>query len=336
MVRTKRLRRFKIKVVAAAGLLALTAVILLSVIIIFNFKGKAGKAEKDDALEVLAKEGGESAEEEVSRQEMPDKSAVENEAAPSDPPDEKVLSPEDEPPEKLPPADDDSNQDAHSSVSDEKVPFEESEKVYITFDDGPSIYTGTILDTLASYGVKATFFVCGTGDRAEELRPLYKRIVEEGHSIGMHSYSHVYSRVYGSLDGFQEDLDKIRNLIYNETGVAPKFYRFPGGSGNTVAKLPMWEYISVLYSQAMEYYDWNVYAGDASGKSLSKDVIVRNTLSGVDRRKTAVILLHDTANRKTTVEALPEIIEGLKERGVEILAIDEDTPPLHQFELEEE
>ncbi len=225
------------------------------------------------------------------------------------------------------------------TVSEESLPDEpvmrEGENVYVTFDDGPSVYTGEILDILKEYGVKATFFVCGTGDSDESLRPLYGRIVEEGHTIGMHSYSHVYSKVYGDLDMFQYDLDKIRNLIYNETGVVPKFYRFPGGSGNTIASLPMVDYISVLYSQGMEYYDWNVYGGDSSGNRLSSADIVKNTLDGVDRRDTAVILLHDTGSKKNTVDALPGILEGLKQRGMNIRAIDDDTPPFHQFEYKE-
>ena len=148
----------------------------------------------------------------------------------------------------------------------------------------------------------------------------------------MHSYSHVYSKVYGDLDLFQYDLDKIRNLIYNETGVVPKYYRFPGGSGNTIASIPMGQYISVLYSQGMEYYDWNVYGGDSSGNSLSPSKIVENTLNGVDRRDTAVILLHDTGSRRNTVLALPDIIEGLLDRGLSPSPIDDDTPPLHQFD----
>ena len=212
----------------------------------------------------------------------------------------------------------------------------EKKKVYITFDDGPSIYTGQILDTLKKYGAKATFFVCGTGDEDEALRPYYKRIVEEGHVIGMHSYSHVYSDLYYSAESFEYDLDKIRNLIYNETGVATSFYRFPGGSGNTVSAHEMSVYIPLLYAGGIEYYDWNVYPGDASGGNHSSDEIVANTLKGVDKVDTAVIVLHDTGAKKSTVEALPEILEGLRERDCEILPFDDSTPVIHQYEMTEE
>ena len=106
-------------------------------------------------------------------------------------------------------------------------------KVYLTFDDGPSMMTDDILDILAQYDVKATFFV--VGKTKPELMPMYKRIVEEGHTIGMHSYSHRYQDIYESLPSFEADLDKIQELIYNETGVWSKFYRFPGGSSNKVS-----------------------------------------------------------------------------------------------------
>lgn len=72
--------------------------------------------------------------------------------------------------------------------------------VYLTFDDGPSKNTRQILDLLDKYDIKATFFVCGTQD--EELMPLYKEIIEKGHTLGMHSYSHDYDEIYASTESF--------------------------------------------------------------------------------------------------------------------------------------
>ena len=317
MVRIKRIRRRKLVLLAAACVLCVAVLVLLTTIAFSLVKrGQKIRAEKP-------------AEEPVKKEEAAvfDESAETAEKKPETA--EEIKDPKPKDKEK----DDISGEE--ESVSEDTPPgipeMREGEKVYVTFDDGPSVYTGEILDILKEYGVHATFFVCGTGDRDESLRPFYKRIVDEGHTIGMHSYSHVYSKVYGDLDMFQYDLDKIRNLIYNETGVVPKFYRFPGGSGNTIAALPMVDYISVLYSQGMEYYDWNVYGGDSSGNGLSSADIVKNTLDGVDRRDTAVILLHDTGSKKNTVEALPGILDGLKQRGMDIRAIDDDTPPFHQF-----
>jgi len=333
MVRIKRERRRKLYILAAACVSCVAVLVLLtfSVFFLINRAGKGSRApEADRALAAAPETSG--AEKPLIRPEK-EKTDNENNGAPddSDPKKTDTSPSSDSAPDMPEKIDDDSLQDENSLVKSDPVTGGEEEKVYITFDDGPSVFTDDILDILKKYDVKATFFVCGTGDKDESLRPIYKRIVDEGHTIGMHSYSHVYSRVYGDLDMFQYDLDKIRNLIYNETGVVPKYYRFPGGSGNTIASLPMEQYISVLYSQGMEYYDWNVYGGDSSGNRLSSDDIIKNTLDGVDRRKTAVILLHDTGSRKNTVEALPGILEGLKARDSDIRAIDDDTPPLHQY-----
>ena len=123
-------------------------------------------------------------------------------------------------------------------------PLVETRKVYLTFDDGPSIYTGEILDILSTYGVKATFFVVGAVDEA--YVPMYQRIVEEGHSIGMHSYSHKYTEIYESLDGFKTDFAKIKGLIKDKIGVECSIYRFPGGSSNSIGKEHIQEYIAYL------------------------------------------------------------------------------------------
>ena len=91
------------------------------------------------------------------------------------------------------------------------------QKVYLTFDDGPSTYTGELLDVLKENNVKATFFVVYNDDK--EAQQYYKRIVDEGHSIGMHSYSHVYDQVYASQESFEEDVTKIHDYIQEQTGV---------------------------------------------------------------------------------------------------------------------
>ena len=89
--------------------------------------------------------------------------------------------------------------------------------VYLTYDDGPSKNTPRILDVLKKYGVKATFFVIGKED--EESLALYKRIVDEGHTIAVHTYSHKYHDIYQSVDAYLEDFEKVENLIYNTTGI---------------------------------------------------------------------------------------------------------------------
>lgn len=200
-------------------------------------------------------------------------------------------------------------------------------EIYLTFDDGPSIYTDRILDILAEYDVKATFFVVGMEDDAS--KESLKRIVEEGHTLGMHSYTHKYTQVYKSIDSFKGDLKQLQEYLYLTTGVWSRFYRFPGGSSNTVSKVPMDTFINYLNAQGIVYYDWNIASGDAIKGSLSADTIAWNCLRSLDKYDECVILLHDSASRKTTVEALPTIIEQIKARGdCVFLPITDDTTPV--------
>lgn len=207
-------------------------------------------------------------------------------------------------------------------------------RVFLTFDDGPSPYTETILDICRSYNVKVTFFVVGkTGEKNEEL---YRRIVEEGHTIGMHSYSHKYSEIYESLASYQEDLEKLQAYIYEITGVTADICRFPGGSSNTVSKVPMQELIDYLGEEGIDYYDWNVSSGDASGEDYTAGQVVDNVLNGIESNNTSIVLMHDAAGKTQTVEALPMIIEALLARDdVEILPITEDTAKIHHVRNEE-
>lgn len=183
-------------------------------------------------------------------------------------------------------------------------------KVYLTFDDGPSSNTEEILDILDEYGVKATFFVVGKED--ENSLALYREIVDRGHTLGMHSYSHVYADIYSSETAFLEDYHRISDLLLEATGVRPEFYRFPGGSSNTVSPVDMHIFIDCLDDLGITYFDWNVSSGDASGSELDVDTLVTNSLIGIEDRSTSVILMHDAADKNTTVEALPQIIENIQ------------------------
>lgn len=224
----------------------------------------------------------------------------------------------------------DENKEDVKKEDDISVPDVPTRKVYLTFDDGPSIYTDDILDILELYGVKATFFVVGSDD--EEYAPLYNRIVEEGHSIGMHSYSHKYTEIYESLDSFKADVEKIRGLIKDKTGVECSLYRFPGGSSNSIGKEHIQEYIAYLDEEGIAYYDWNVSSGDATGVPLSVDDIVKNSTLELEKYNSAYILLHDSSTKKNTVEALPKIIETIQAmENTEIVPITESSVPVQQI-----
>lgn len=196
-------------------------------------------------------------------------------------------------------------------------------KVYLTFEDGPSENTGKILDILKRYDVKATFFVVGKED--EESKALYQRIVKEGHTLGMHSYSNKYNVIYQSKEAFEEDFTKLRDYLYEVTGTEAVYYRFPGGSSNQISNVPMNLLIHYLNQEGAVYYDWNVSSGDAAANTYSIDEIVANVTEDVVKYKTSVVLLHDAEDKSNTVDALEPLIKALLEMGAELLPIDEDT-----------
>ncbi|MCQ2494286.1 MAG: polysaccharide deacetylase [Lachnospiraceae bacterium] len=203
-------------------------------------------------------------------------------------------------------------------------PMKAAHKVYLTFDDGPSEYTEQILDILDQYNVKATFFVIGRED--EESLRLYKEIVDRGHTLGMHSYSHKYADIYKNKDAFIKDFEKIYTLLATATGTTPMYYRFPGGSSNTVSKIDMHVYTDYLTSRGITYFDWNVSSGDAISNGVPVEELIIGSTSDIQTRHTSVILFHDTTTKSTTVEALPIIIETiLAMEDTAILPITSDT-----------
>lgn len=217
--------------------------------------------------------------------------------------------------------------EAESGIAEDK---EVVRKIYLTFDDGPSVNTDQILDILKEYDIKATFFVVGKTDAGSEAA--YQRIVEEGHTLAMHSYSHKYDEIYESKEAFVSDLTRLQEYLYEITGVWPRLYRFPGGSSNTVSRVEMSELIRYLTDVGIVYYDWNVASGDAVSRTLSVETIVANCMTGINKQSESVVLLHDAANRKTTVEALPEIIEQVLAQGDAVfLPITDETVPVQHL-----
>lgn len=206
--------------------------------------------------------------------------------------------------------------------TDNKAEAGDTHKVYLTFDSTPGENTNKILDVLKEYGVKATFFV--SGEKSDEAKAVYQRIVQEGHTLGMHSYANQYSTIYASTEAFEKDYDKLAKYLKKVTGTDSLYYRFPGGSSNQISNVNMAEFVHVLNQKNISYFDWNVSAGDASG-DYTVDDIVNNVTEGITNYKTSIVLLHDGEDKSTTVEALGPLIEALQKVDAKILPIDEHT-----------
>lgn len=194
----------------------------------------------------------------------------------------------------------------------------ENKRVFLTFDDGPSKgVTTTILDTLKSENIKATFFVLGS--RVDLYPDIVKREYEEGHYIASHGYSHVYSQLYYSpqatLDEYNKSIESIRNAIgINEYN--PHLFRFPGGySGGKYAEIKS-QAAQLLAENEIVYVDWNALTADSAGAKTTEDFIAELEKT-VPKHNSVVVLMHDAGNKNVTAEALPTIIQYFRERGYE-------------------
>ncbi|MBO4901674.1 MAG: polysaccharide deacetylase [Lachnospiraceae bacterium] len=197
-------------------------------------------------------------------------------------------------------------------------------KVYLTFDDGPSGHTQKILDILDAYGVKGNFFVCATAN--EDYLKFYQQILDRGHMLGLHSYSHVYDEIYASDEAFREDVLAIREFVKEQTGgFEATYYRFPGGSSNLHARISLASCEEWLASQGLVYYDWNISSQDATNPMQSTEAILHNATYGSDQFEEVVVLMHDLGNKDSTVEALPQIISYYQDIGAKISVIDENS-----------
>lgn len=185
---------------------------------------------------------------------------------------------------------------------------------YLTFDDGPSDNTLKILDILKKYNVKATFFVINS-PRIQYI----KQISDEGHTVALHTATHNYKTIYSSKEAYFKDLQSISDTVERILGKKITMMRFPGGSSNYVSKEYckgiMSELVLSVTEKGYSYFDWNVSSGDAVSDTPSYTYIRNSVLNGAKDKNTICVLMHDSAPKTTTVQALPEIITGLKNMG---------------------
>jgi peptidoglycan/xylan/chitin deacetylase (PgdA/CDA1 family) len=232
---------------------------------------------------------------------------------------------------------------APASIQDDvRIVPDPAKKVYLTFDDGPnSHFTEQILDILKNSGVKATFVVIG--GNIEKNPEVFKRILNEGHRVVNHTYSHDPEKIYTSQDAFLAELDRCDNLISSLGGSTNKIYRAPGGSASLSKTL-----YEALTRNGYRTLDWNVSSADSDRNGVSPEQIIENVKNGVARmekmEKTPIILMHDGTeislnvenpgkavenyirSRESDAAALPEIINFLKSNGYTFAGVDENTP----------
>ena len=197
--------------------------------------------------------------------------------------------------------------------------------IYLTFDDGPCSYTSKVLNTLAKYNVKATFFVT---HQFGSYVPLIKKEYEAGHSIGVHSYTHNWN-IYKSVDAYLSDFNQMNNDIIKYTGSKSLIFRFPGGSSNTVsrnyAKGVVKATASKMTDNGYQYFDWDVDSGDAAGASRSR--IYNNVVNGVKKCTKCIVLMHDI--KPNTVNELDNILNTLTSNGYKFGTLSIDSPTVH-------
>lgn len=198
--------------------------------------------------------------------------------------------------------------------------------LYLTFDDGPSKYTENILFYLDKYSIKATFFVVPNG--TEESAALLKKIADAGHTIGIHSASHVYEDIYSSVEAYLDDFKIAYDRVYEATGIKCELFRFPGGSINDYNEATRDAIIEEMTRRGFIYFDWNVDSEDALGATWTE--MYNNVLGEVEGKTRAVILMHDHGNGYNTVLVLEDIIKALKsdERGFKFGSLTKNVRPL--------
>lgn len=198
--------------------------------------------------------------------------------------------------------------------------YDYQKKCYLTFDDGPSKITPTILDILKQYKVKATFFV--KGQNADVYPNIMKQIYKEGHSIGNHTYSHDYNAVYSeTTEGFKKEVTACQNAI--DKALGKKYdnllFRFPGGYTSLTNEKTKKIYREALIETGYKYIDWSCLTGDSNTENPTAEYLMNTLKFSITNTRTGdiVVLMHDAGSKQITADTLPKIIEYLYEQGYE-------------------
>ncbi|WP_392486625.1 polysaccharide deacetylase family protein [Haloimpatiens sp. FM7315] len=196
--------------------------------------------------------------------------------------------------------------------------------IYLTFDDGPSKnITGEVLDILKENEIKGTFFLIG--NKIEGREDVVKRIYKEGHSIGMHTFTHDFNKIYKSKESFMEEMLLCNEEIYSVLGVKANIIRFPGGSLNHLDE----EFLDRIHSKGFKVFDWNMQLSDGIDHNIPPEKLYLEGTKGSDKFYSITLLMHCDSTNKNTCKALPKIIKYYKDKNYEFKTITKDTPEYH-------
>lgn len=201
----------------------------------------------------------------------------------------------------------------------------EGNVIYLTFDDGPGPYTSDLLDVLAQYNVKATFFVTNLYGYEDMIGRAYR----EGHSIAVHSRTHDYYTIYAGEEAYMDDFEAMEQIIYRQTGNYSSLFRFPGGSSNTVSRFNpgiMSRLSQNMQAMGYKYFDWNVDSDDA-GSTRTTEGVYQNVTKGISGMSYAIVLQHDI--KDYSVAAVERIILWGLENGYRFEALNLTSPDAH-------
>jgi len=200
---------------------------------------------------------------------------------------------------------------------------------YLTFDDGPSENTKKILDILDRYHIKATFFVTGT---SPEHFKYIKEAHQKGHVIGLHTFSHDYEKIYSSLSAYIQDLNQIKEVVYQQTGTDTKYIRFPGGSSNLVSKKYnigiMKRLTHKVIDLGYQYYDWTSINGDGENIKTVQG-LKKKAIEEIEGKEDIMFLMHDSKSCDNTVKVRPSILDYLIKNGYQFETIHQNSPTFH-------
>ncbi|EKQ58321.1 MULTISPECIES: polysaccharide deacetylase family protein [unclassified Clostridium] len=209
-------------------------------------------------------------------------------------------------------------------MENEKISKDNKKVIYLTFDDGPSYkVTNKILDILKENNVNATFFLIG--NQIEGREDVVRRIYEEGNSIGLHSCTHNFKRIYSDEDKFIQEMMICRSQIYETIGIAPNIIRFPGGSCRHLSK----SYLRKLHANNFKVYDWDLDNNDGINPKIPPYQLYKKAITGSEDKDKIILLMHCTDMNKNTCKALPQIIKYYKSHGFEFKVITEETTELY-------